>query len=85
MFSPSLFLAGLLSSAYASLFHIWKGRSLADLLLYLVAAWLGFGLGQLVGEAHGLRLFMIGPVHVVEGTLLAWLLLFAARWLKIGR
>jgi hypothetical protein len=85
MLSPSLFLAGLLSSAYASLFHVWKGRTVADLLLYLVAAWLGFGLGQVVGDAHGLRLFMIGSLHVVEGTFFSWFLLFAARWLKIGR
>jgi hypothetical protein len=85
MLSPSLFLAGLLSSAYASLFHIWKGRNLTDLLLYLVAAWLGFGLGQLVGEAHGLGLFTVGPLHVVEGTFFAWFLLFTVRWLKIGR
>jgi hypothetical protein len=85
MLSPSLFLAGLLSSAYASLFHIWKGRTVTDLLLYLVAAWLGFGLGQMVGDAHGLGLFMIGSLHVVEGTFLAWFLLFAARWLKIGQ
>lgn len=85
MFSPALFLAGLLSSAYAAIFHIWRGKTLADLLLYLVAAWLGFGLGQVVGEAHRLGFFTIGSLHVLEGTVAAWFLLFAAHWLKIKR
>jgi hypothetical protein len=83
MLSPSLLLAWLLSSIYATIFHLWKGGSVLDLLLYLVAAWLGFGLGQLVGNILGLGLAMIGPLNVVEGTLFAWLLLFGARWLKI--
>ena len=83
LFSPALVLSILIASAYGALFHVWKGETARDLLIYLVAGLVGFGLGQLAGNTLGLGVFMIGQVHVVEGSLMCWLVLFIAKWLKM--
>jgi uncharacterized membrane protein YeaQ/YmgE (transglycosylase-associated protein family) len=82
LLSPSLILSLIIASAYAALFNLWQGGSGKNLLLYLLASWLGFAIGELVAGFFGLGILMIGEVHVVEGTIGAWLLLFLAKWLK---
>ena len=83
LFSPALVLSIMVASAYGALFHVWKGKTVKDLLIYLAAGLIGFGLGQLVGNTLDLRIFMIGQIHVVEASLMCWLILFIAKWLKI--
>ena len=80
---PALILSLIMASAYGALFHVWKGKTAKDLLIYLIAGLTGFGLGQLVGKTLGLGIFMIGEVHVVEASLICWLILFIAKWLKM--
>lgn len=82
LLSPPFVLSALLSTALAALFNLWQGGSARDLALYLIAAWLGFALGELLGGWIGLDLFMIGQVHAAEASLTCGLLLFLARWLK---
>jgi hypothetical protein len=82
---PALLLGILLSVAYASLLHLWKGRSLRDLLLYLVAAAVGFAVGQLLGVLLQIPLPQIGQVHVVEASIFAWLALIGVRELTVSR
>lgn len=66
--APSLLLSLLLSVAYASLFHLWRGRGLRDYLIYLIAAIVGFGAGQLMGALIRLPMLQIGEVHMIEAT-----------------
>ena len=80
---PAWLLSALIAGIYGALFHLWRGRTLRDLPLYILAALLGFVLGHLAGDALGLDLFTIGPVHVVEASLGSWIALFIARWLKV--
>ena len=81
--SPALVLSIIMASAYGALFHVWKGETAQDLLIYLAAGLVGFGMGQLVGNTLGLGIFTIGQVHVVEASLICWLILFIAKWLKM--
>ena len=82
LLSPPFVLSVLVSTALAALFNLWQGGSVRDLVLYLVTAWLGFAVGELLGDWIGLDLLMIGEVHMAEACLLCGLLLFLARWLK---
>lgn len=82
LLSPPFVLSVLVSTGLAALFNLWQGGSVRDLVLYLVAAWLGFAMGELLGDWIGLDLLMIGEVHMAEACLLCGLLLFLARWLK---
>lgn len=81
--SPSVLLSILLAGIYGALFHLWRGRTFRELPLYLIAAIVGFVLGNLAGDAIGLNIFMIGPLHIVEASLVSWVMLFVARWLKV--
>jgi hypothetical protein len=81
--SPALVLSIIIASAYGALFHVWRGETAKDLLIYLAAGLVGFGLGQLAGNTLGLGILMIGQVHVVEASLMCWLVLLIAKWLKM--
>jgi thiamine transporter ThiT len=80
---PVLLFSFLIACIYGTLFYLWRGRTLRELPLYLIAAVLGFSLGELAGNAIGLDAFMIGPLHIVEASLASWGMLFIARWLKV--
>jgi hypothetical protein len=80
---PVVLLAALLAGAYGAMFHMWRGRTFRELPLYLIAAVLGFGLGQAAGNMAKLDIFTIGSLHVIEASLGSWGLLFIARWLKV--
>lgn len=80
--SPSLILSLIIASAYAALFNLWQGGSGKNLLIYLLASWLGFAIGEWAADFSGLDMLMIGEIHVIEGTIGAWLLLLLGKWLK---
>ena len=79
---PEFLLVLLFGGLYGVLFHLWRGRSLGDLITFTIVGVVGFGLGVLAGSKIGLRFLTVGQVHMVEGTLLSWGSLFVARWLK---
>ncbi|NOX63438.1 MAG: hypothetical protein GXP42_16050 [Chloroflexi bacterium] len=82
LLSPTVALIVLLAFVYAALFHLWKGRTLGDLLLALLMALIGLTLGQLAGRVLGLNVLRMGQAYLLEGTALAWALMLAAAWLK---
>ena len=82
LLSPPLVFSLIIASAYAALFNIWQGGSARDLLIYLLACWLGFAMGELAGDFAGLDILMIGEIHLLEGTAGSLLLLFLAKWSK---
>ena len=73
--SPGLLLSALLSIAYASLYHLWGGRNLRDLVIALIAAGIGFATGQSIGLLTAASLLHIGQLHVLEASICAWLAL----------
>jgi len=80
---PYLLLSLLIAVLYGALFHLWRGKTFRELLLYLGAAIAGFALGEVAGSIAGLPLFTVGQVHIVEASLASWSFLFIARWLKL--
>jgi thiamine transporter ThiT len=80
--APALILSLVLATAYAAAFHLWQGRSLRDLVFYWLAAVVGFASGQVAGYLLGLIPWTIGQVRIVEASLVAFLFLFIARWLR---
>jgi hypothetical protein len=82
---PALILGLVLASLYALLFHLWRGRGWRDLLFLWLAALIGFASGHLVGQLWGFVPWTIGQLHVIEGTVLALVLMGLARWLAQER
>lgn len=79
--SPGLVFSFLLATAYGAGFHLLFGGRLAKLVLYLLASWMGFALGQWVGGILGLSILDVGPVHTFSASLGAWLALLLSHWL----
>ena len=79
--SPGLVFSLLLATAYGAGFHLLFGGRLAKLVLYLLASWMGFALGQWVGGILGLGILDVGPVHAFTASLGAWLALLLSHWL----
>jgi hypothetical protein len=82
---PPLILATVIASIYAALFNLWRDGTPRDLAFYLIAAWVGFGLGQVAGWLLGLDWVKIGALYPIEGTLFCWFMLFVMNWVRMPR
>lgn len=82
LLSPTLILGALLSIGYASLYHVWSGRNLRDLLVALLTAGLGFYVGQIIGALIAASLLQVGQLHVLEASICAWLALLVMYLLQ---
>jgi hypothetical protein len=80
--TPALVLSILLATTYAVLFYLLQGRGCRDLVLFWLASAVGFASGQLIGTRLNLIPWAIGQVHIVEATLVAFLFLVIARWIR---
>ena len=66
-----------------ALSFFWQGKTIRDLVIYFLTGIIGFGLGQALGNLLELNIFLIGPLHIVEATVVSWLSLFMMKWLKV--
>jgi hypothetical protein len=80
---PVLIFGVVLSSLYGAVYHLLRGGSGKRLLAYLVAGWIGFWAGHLVGQVFGITFFSVGPLRLGMGTILALVALLLANWLAI--
>lgn len=78
---PSIIFSFILATLYGAAFHLVSGGDARRLALFLLAAWLGFGLGHALGELFDLTLLDIGSLHMLPATVGAWLALVVARLL----
>lgn len=79
--ASALILGFLVASAYAAVFHLIIGGSIRRLIVYLIAAWVGFAIGQFVGTLFNVDLFKLGTLHLLSASLGAWAALLLAWWL----
>ncbi len=77
--SPVFLLGSAVATAWAGLFHLLFGRRWRELVLYWFVSLLGFAVGQAVAEALGWEWLLLGQVHLVEGSLLAWVAMALVR------
>lgn len=68
-----------LGTAYALLFHLWRGRNLQHLLLFWLVSVLGFGLGYLAGGVSPAHPLLLGGIPVLEASAGSLALLLVAR------
>lgn len=79
--ASSIVLALLLATAYAAMFHFFIGGSLRRFLLYVIVAWIGFLAGQFIGQAAGIDILKLGPLHLLTASAGTWVALGGAWWL----
>jgi hypothetical protein len=76
-----LILGFLLATVYGAAFHLVLGGPARRILLYLLAAWLGFTIGHIIGEWLNFHVLVLGPVNLLSASLGAWLALIVSWWL----
>lgn len=79
--ASALVLGFLLATIYGAAFHLIFGGALKRLILFLAAAWIGFFIGQFVGDFLNFEMLKLGKIHLLSATLGAWLMLLIAWWL----
>lgn len=80
--SPAIALGAVLSTAYGALFHLWQNGDTMALRHYLLAAWLGFAGGHLLGNMASIHWLQVGQLNVVSGTVGALIALLIAKALE---
>jgi len=78
---PAIIFGVVLSTAYGTAFHFWKGGSLNKLFYYVILAWLGFWAGHFLGGKVGWSFASVGSINVGMATLASVLVLLAGDWL----
>jgi hypothetical protein len=69
LLSPALVLATVLSTACATFFYLWQRGDKSALQNYLLAAWIGFAVGHVVGDLVGIHWLQVGHLSVLNGTI----------------
>jgi hypothetical protein len=78
---PALLLGMVIATLYGAAFHLWRGGSLARLIVYILVAWFGFWAGQLIAQSQQWTFLSLGPLHLGLATLTAIVCLLLAYWL----
>jgi hypothetical protein len=82
---PTTTLGFILATLFGAIFHLIMGGDARRLALFLLAAWLGFGLGHVLGTILGINIFNIGTLRVVTAAFGALVALFVAHFLTSKR
>jgi len=83
--TPPVVLGFILATLYGALFHLISGGNARRMALYLLAGWLGFGIGQIIGGILQIEIFEIGVIHTFAASFGAWAALFITRFLTARR
>ena len=82
---PTLFLGLILSTLYGALFHLWLGGNAGRLLLYLILSWIGFWLGQFIGDLLNITFDNFGQLHIVLASMSSLIFLGIGYWLSLAQ
>lgn len=77
--NPVFVFGFVLATLYGLGFHIAMGGSARRMVLFVASSWVGFLLGQYLGNFIGIELFRIGIVHLLPATVCAFVFLIFAH------
>ena len=85
MFGPTTIFGFILATLFGAGFHIIVGGDARRLALFLLAGWIGFGLGHLLGVMFTINIFNIGTLHVATAAFGALMALLSAHVLTTDK
>jgi uncharacterized membrane protein len=83
--ASGIILGFLLATIYGTLFHVFVGGPPRRIVLYVLAAWIGFTIGHFVGDLLGIELLKLGAVHLFAASLGAWIAIISSWLLEQSR
>jgi hypothetical protein len=85
VFGPTTIFGFILATLFGAGFHIIVGGDARRLALFLLAGWVGFGLGHLVGVIFAISIFNIGTLHIATAAFGAVMALLSAHLLTTNK
>jgi len=85
VFGPTTVFGFILATLFGAGFHLLVGGDARRLALFLLAGWVGFGLGQLIGMMFSVNLFNVGTLHIATATFGAIMALVSAHVLTTDK
>lgn len=82
---PTLMFAFIVATLYGALFHLLIGGDARRLALFLLAGWLGFAVGHILGVTLQIDILNIGALRVLAASFGALVALIAASALTARR
>lgn len=82
---PTFVFAFVSATLIGALFHLVVGGNARRLALFLLIAWLGFALGQMLALTFDVALFTIGSVRLLSASVVAFFMLLLAHIFTSGR
>lgn len=79
--ASGIILGFLLATAYGAAFHFIMGGPARRVVVFVLAAWIGFAAGHFLGDMINLELFNLGALHLLSASLGAWIALIVSWWL----
>lgn len=80
--ASGMVLAFLLATAYGAGFHLVMGGPARRILVFVIAAWVGFAAGHFLGDFLRIDILELGAVNLFSASAGAWLALLIA-WLLV--
>ena len=68
---PTITFGFILATLYGAAFHLLAGGDVRRMALFMLAAWSGFALGQLLALTLALSILVVGALHVGPASLCA--------------
>jgi len=68
---PTITFAFILATFYGAAFHVFAGGDVRRMALFMLAAWSGFALGQMLAVTLALDILVVGVLHVGPASLCA--------------
>lgn len=85
MFTPSFVFAFIVATLLGAAFHLVFGGDARRLALFLLAGWIGFAVGQVLGTAFEVNALNMGTLHLFSAMLGALCALFIVLLLTSRR
>ena len=82
---PATTFGFILATLFGAGFHLIMGGDARRLALFLLAGWIGFGLGQLVGSVIGINILNIGTLRIFSASIGALIALLVTHFLTSER
>ena len=80
--APAAVLSLIIGSIYSAMFHLLYGKTIKELVTFIIAGIVGFWLGQAIAVIFNWEFLSIGTLHIIEATAVCWLSLYLMRWLR---
>ena len=83
--ASGIVLGFLLATIYGAAFHLFVGGPPRRIILYVIASWVGFTIGHIVGDLLSFDILKLGAVHLLSASIGAWIALTLSWFLERNR